>query len=94
MKKKTTYTLKYTSLDIEVVGKCYVAMGKGRMLPWQTMSTFIFSFISSQILSKAHKYWVCGVFLIFAVLSFLLKIEHIFSVKWYINWYIFKNLYQ
>ena len=61
------------------------------MLPWQTMRTFIFSFITSQILSKARIYWVCGVFLIFAVLSFLLKIEHIFSVKWYINWYIFKE---
>ncbi len=61
-----------------------------QVVPWQTMSTFIFSFISSQILSEAHKYWVCGVLVIFAVVSFLVKIEHIFSVKWYINWYIFK----
>ena len=70
-------------------------------VPWQTMRTFIFSFISFQILSKALyilgsisasrgppqnlEYWVCGIFLVFAVLSFLLKIEHIFSVKWYIR---------
>ena len=35
------------------------AIGEKRMLPWQTMRIFIFSFISSQILSKAHKYWGC-----------------------------------
>ena len=64
------------------------------ILPWQINNTFIGSFISCQILSNARKYWVCEVFVVFAILSFLLKIEHIFPVKWYINWYIFKNLYQ
>ncbi len=54
-------------------------------------STFICSFISSQILSKARKFGVCGFLPFLAVFSFFLKIRHIFSVKWYINWYIFKK---
>ena len=56
-------------------------------MPWQTNSTFIASFISSQILSKARKYWVCGVFVVFAVFSFVLKSGHISSIVWYKNWH-------
>ena len=70
------------------------AMVLRQMLPWQMNSTFICSFISSQILSKARKYWVCGVFRFFDTLSFLLKIEHIFSGDCLKNWLIFKNLRQ
>ena len=55
-------------------------------------STFICSFISSQILSNDRKYWGCGVFLIFAVFSFFLKIGHIFSGDWHKNWHKFKFL--
>ena len=69
-------------------------MGKREFLPWQMNSTFIGSFISSQILSKSHKYWVCGVFVVFTVVSFLLKLERIFSGDCLKNWLIFKNLRQ
>ena len=54
------------------------------VLPWQMNSTFICSFISSQILSNARKYWVCGVFFVF---SFVLKSRHISSIVWHKNWH-------
>ena len=62
------------------------AMVLRQMLPWQMNSTFICSFISSQFLSNARKYWVCGVFQFSSVFSFLFIIEHISSVVWLNNW--------
>ena len=59
---------------------------KKLMLLWQTMSTFIFSFIISQILSKSHKYWFFNVFpnvLTFQKLSFLSQPKKRFMPRFY-----------
>ena len=64
-----------------------------QILPWQMNSTFICSFISSQILSNARKYWVCGFFHFFDTFSYLLILNHIFSVAGYKIGYKIKNLY-